>query len=51
VRPSIALAKHVDFSDDLMHVSLTDGRVISVPIIWFPTLRDATPTDREKYEI
>lgn len=50
-RPTTALAKSVEFSEDLMHVNLTDGRIISVPIIWFPTLRDASPAEREKYEI
>jgi hypothetical protein len=35
----------------MMHVSLTDGRVISVPIIWFPLLHDAQPEQRAKYEI
>jgi hypothetical protein len=35
----------------MMHVQLTDGRVLSVPIIWFPTLREATPEQRANYEI
>ncbi len=34
-----------------MYVSLTDGRLVSVPIIWFPLLRQATPEQRSKYEI
>jgi hypothetical protein len=34
--PTTALAKAVEFDDDMMHVFLTDGRIISVPIIWFP---------------
>jgi len=34
--PTTALAKTVEFDDDMMHVFLTDGRIISVPIIWFP---------------
>ena len=34
--PTTALAKAVEFDDDMMHVFLTDGRMISVPIIWFP---------------
>jgi len=34
-----------------MHVSLTDGRIISVPIRWFPLLREATSEQREQYEI
>jgi hypothetical protein len=35
----------------MMHVSLTDGRIISVPIRWFPLLREATSEQREQYEI
>ncbi len=42
-RPTSALAVSVRFDDDLMHVSLTDGRIISVPIVWFPLLLAATP--------
>jgi hypothetical protein len=34
-----------------MYVLLMDGRVIGVPIAWFPLLRDATPLQRTKYEI
>ncbi len=49
--PKTALAKSVKFADDLMQVVLTDGRIISVPIIWFPLLHEATPEQRERYEI
>ncbi|NIR49368.1 DUF2442 domain-containing protein [candidate division KSB1 bacterium] len=49
--PTTALAKSVEFDQDMMHVSLTDGRIISVPILWFPLLHDATPKERKKYEI
>ena len=49
--PQSALAKSVEFSDDLMHVLLTDGRIISVPVIWFPLLHEATPEHRANYEI
>ncbi len=49
--PTTALAKSVDFDEEMMHVSLTDGRCISAPIIWFPLLREATPDQRTKYEI
>lgn len=41
----------VSFDGEMMRVSLTDGRLISVPIIWFPLLRQATPEQRSKYEI
>jgi hypothetical protein len=49
--PTTALAKVVKFDEELMHVHLTDGRIISVPIIWFPILHEATPKQRERYEI
>ncbi|MCL5951875.1 MAG: DUF2442 domain-containing protein [Chloroflexi bacterium] len=49
--PSTALAKSVQFDQDMMHVALTDGRIISVPIQWFPILRRATPEQRSHYEI
>ena len=48
--PTTALAQSVEFDDDMMHVSLTDGRIISVPLIWFPLLHEATPEQRERYE-
>lgn len=50
-RPTTALAKLVKFSDDMMQVHLTDGRIISAPVIWFPLLHEATPEQRERYEI
>ncbi len=49
--PSQALAKSVRFDDEMMHVELTDGRIISVPLIWFPALHEASAAGRAKYEI
>lgn len=50
-RPTTALAKTLHFDDSMMHVTLLDGRVISVPIIWFPLLHEASPESRKQYEI
>lgn len=50
-RPSMALAAVVQFDDDFMHVSLTDGRIISGPILWFPVLHEASADQRNQYEI
>lgn len=50
-RPTTALATKVEFDQDMMHVFLMDGRIISVPIVWFPLLNEATPEQREHYEI
>ena len=49
--PTTALAQSVAFDEEMMHVVLTDGRVIGVPLAWFPTLRDASPEERARYEI
>ena len=49
--PTTALARSVEFDDETMHVTLTDGRVLSVPLIWIPTLREASPEQRARYEI
>ncbi len=49
--PTCALAASVEFTEDMMQVYLTDGRVVSVPLIWFPTLYQATPEERTAYEI
>ncbi|MCH7988040.1 MAG: DUF2442 domain-containing protein [Planctomycetes bacterium] len=49
--PSTALAKSVDFDDEMMHVTLTDGRRLSVPLVWSPILSQATPEQRANYEI
>jgi hypothetical protein len=49
--PTTALAKSVDFAEDMLHVVLTDGRRLSVPLAWFPLLLKASPEQRTKYEI
>jgi hypothetical protein len=49
--PTTALAKAISFDDALMHISLTDGRLLSVPIIWFPLLHAASSEQRSHYEI
>src|SRR5437764_4794200 len=49
--PATALAKSVDFDDVMMRVTFTDGRVLSVPLAWFPALYAATPEQRGRYEI
>jgi hypothetical protein len=50
-RATTALATLVKFRDELMEVYLADGRIISVPVIWFPLLHEATSAQREHYEI
>ena len=41
----------VAFSDDALIVSLKDGRVISVPLVWYPRLLNATPEQRKNWKV
>ena len=49
--PTAALASGVEFTDEAMQVCLTDGRTLTVPLLWFPRLFAATPEQRAKVEI
>ena len=44
-------AESVAFSDDAMSVRLDDGRVLSVPIAWYPRLLHGTKQEREHCEL
>ena len=44
-------AKSVRFDDNSLWVDLSDGRVIAVPLAWFPRLLHATPQQREQVEL
>lgn len=44
-------ATDVRFDEDTMWVSLSDGRVLGVPLAWFPRLVAASPGDRAAVEI
>lgn len=45
------LAYKLSFTDDELIVYLKDGRVLYVPLIWYPTLENATKDELENYEI
>lgn len=49
--PSADTIADVDFDSKFIHISLTDGRRLSLPLDWVPPLRDAPRTDREAYYI
>ena len=44
-------ATKVWFDDDNMWVALDDGRVMSVPKVWFPRLDNATDEELNDYEM
>lgn len=49
--PQEARIHEVHFDAEHMHVTLTDGRQLSVPLSWIPTLYHAAPKEREKYKL
>jgi hypothetical protein len=49
VSPTAVLAVDVNFSGDSLVVRLSDAREVSVPLEWFPRLRDATPEQRQNW--
>jgi Protein of unknown function (DUF2442) len=50
-RAIVPLATNVRFDDDMLYVDLADGRVVGVPLEWFPTLRDATVDQRRAWRL
>ncbi|MGO9896548.1 MAG: DUF2442 domain-containing protein [Bryobacteraceae bacterium] len=46
-----ALAVEVSCSRDALSVTLTDGRVVSAPLVWFPRLAHASPRQRSEWEL
>ncbi|MFO1423008.1 MAG: DUF2442 domain-containing protein [Candidatus Competibacteraceae bacterium] len=45
------LATSLKFEEDTMWVQLADGRVIGVPLAWFPRLLRASSEQRLRFEI
>lgn len=46
-----ALVVQIGFTENAMTVSLADGREVSVPLEWYPRLRDASPEQREGWRL
>jgi hypothetical protein len=41
----------VQSTDDTLSVSPRDGRVIAVPLVWYPRLLNATSAQRQNWKI
>jgi Protein of unknown function (DUF2442) len=50
-RRTEALAVEVSCSRDALSVTLADGRVVSVPLVWFPRLAGASPQQRCHWQL
>jgi hypothetical protein len=45
------MASEVWFDANVLHIRLLDGREISVPLEWFPRLRDASDAQKKKWRL
>ena len=51
VEIEIPLAQSVRVTTNTLHVDLSDGRTISVPLAWYPRLAHATVDEREDWRL
>jgi len=45
------LAVDVTVTSDALHVVLADGREVSVPLVWFPRLKEAADLQRRNWRL
>jgi len=51
VKVKQSLASGVRFDETMMHIQLLDGREISIPLEWFPRLRNASAKQRKNWRL
>lgn len=51
VATETAAARHVRVTDRTLVVELRDGRVVSVPVGWYPRLAEGSPRERRRWEL
>jgi hypothetical protein len=51
VEMDVPRAEDLRVSEDTLEVELSDGRAISVPLVWFPRLLHATPGERAGWRL
>ena len=44
-------ARHLEITEDTLTVELSDGRTISVPLVWYPRLAHATQAERDNWRL
>ncbi|NBC03538.1 MAG: DUF2442 domain-containing protein [Bacteroidetes bacterium] len=49
VKNKLVKATDLEFTEDALKVFLEDGREMTVPIEWFPKLRNASPQERNNW--
>ncbi len=51
IKRTTVFAANVWFDEEMLHVDLSDGRTIAVPLEWYPKLRTATPAQRGNWRL
>jgi len=51
VNINIPKANNLSVTDDTLTVELDDGRTISVPLAWYPRLKDASAIERDNWRL
>ena len=51
IEAKIPNAEDVRVTDDTLHVELSDGRTLSVPLAWYPRLVHASQEERDNWEL
>jgi hypothetical protein len=46
-----ARVREVEISDDTLTVHLKDGRSVSCPLLWYPSLAKASSNERQNYRL
>jgi ribosomal protein L35 len=46
-----AAAKRVRVTDEVLIVELRDGRIVSVPLRWYPRLAEGKPSERRQWQL
>ena len=46
-----AAAQNVRVTDRALVVELRDGRMVSVPLAWYPRLAEGSPSERRRWEL
>lgn len=47
----LPVATDVSCTEHTLEVALSDGRTVSVPLVWFPRLLLATPDERRRWRL
>jgi len=51
IAPETAAAQNVRVTDRALVVELRDGRMVSVPLAWYPRLAEGSPRERRRWEL